>query len=583
MYSHLKKLIYKHSYLSYPLSLLLSLFFINYMLSNYYPTPIDSNNARYLLSTLAQGQAAIIGIVVSLTLVAMQISAQTYSPRVIDIFKEYIGFWVLIAIYGLSIFFDVFALYVVPDNDSTVNLAILIAFVAFTALIPFIYYTMDLMKPKNIIEKLGNKIKKDDFLKVVIEKYVENNTQYSKMSLVNDEDQIVPLVDLIKKAIKSDDITATRDGINKLETILCELYDYEGNKDGITKHFCEHLERISSLSFAENNEDIIIELSETLERVADKALQKKDISQNAISYIALLLTEISEESSNRLWKKASISSLNSIGTIYIKAIEYEVLFKIKVDYVIKESFERIISSSLKKDLYFVINYFPPALKKICNKAIYEIPSQSPDTIKILTNINSTLIGTFREIGKKSLEYEIESVAPILTNNMISNFTEIGASMADIEEKVSIPVNSPSSFIKKLILGFDWKLDKNEKFVKSGLIYPIGNLGLSYSGLSSRELKDNYEQNMIIKCKWIIGFLKDAGNFLRGKSESSLKQVGSFVISIGNNCIINNSLLTATYAARTLRELNIDDLMKIELSENTEFKKHYDEHGKRLEG
>ena len=49
---------------------------------------IADNSARYLLSALVQSLAAIIAIVVTMTLVAVQLTASAYSPRVIDIFKN---------------------------------------------------------------------------------------------------------------------------------------------------------------------------------------------------------------------------------------------------------------------------------------------------------------------------------------------------------------------------------------------------------------------------------------------------------------------------------------------------------------
>jgi uncharacterized membrane protein len=41
-----------------------------------------------MLSAVVQTQAAIIAIVITLTLIAVQLTASAYSPRVIDIFKK---------------------------------------------------------------------------------------------------------------------------------------------------------------------------------------------------------------------------------------------------------------------------------------------------------------------------------------------------------------------------------------------------------------------------------------------------------------------------------------------------------------
>lgn len=65
----------------------------------------DVNSARYMLSALVQSQAAIVAIVITLTLIAVQLTASAYSPRVIDIFKKNPDMWVLLGCYGVSIFY----------------------------------------------------------------------------------------------------------------------------------------------------------------------------------------------------------------------------------------------------------------------------------------------------------------------------------------------------------------------------------------------------------------------------------------------------------------------------------------------
>ncbi len=423
----LKDFISKHFLIIYLIIILLSLPL--YFILSSYPFQITPNNALYLLSTLAQAQAAIIAIVITLTLVAVQLSAQTYSPRIIDVFKEFADFWWMISFYGISIFVDVIVLYFIPEDvqlnytsfNYFVNLSIALAFSTFTMLIPYMWRTLDLLKPINIIEKLRNKIKEKEFIEIVTEKYSRDKYQYSIMSLVNDEDQIVPLIDVTKNAIRSDDITTARDGIRKLETILCDLLDYDGNKDGIIKHFSEHLKRISDLSFTQNNEYIIIELSESLARIADKSLEKTEISQDAIGYVTFLLAEIGEESSNRLWKKSITSSLNSIGKIYIKAEKSGILLNIGISYVVREGLNRIVLKALNKDLYFVRFYVLPPITDICIKAVYGAPKETDNTQKILQDIVYKMVEAIENIGRKSLEYEKDSFA-IISSDVVYNLT-----------------------------------------------------------------------------------------------------------------------------------------------------------------
>ena len=49
-------------------------------------TNLDS--ARYMLSALVQSEAAILGIVITLSLIAMQLAAQSYSIRIADLINK---------------------------------------------------------------------------------------------------------------------------------------------------------------------------------------------------------------------------------------------------------------------------------------------------------------------------------------------------------------------------------------------------------------------------------------------------------------------------------------------------------------
>jgi uncharacterized membrane protein len=83
---------------------------------NLFHTAADS--ARYMLSALVQSQAAIIAIVITLSLVAVQLTASTYSPRVIDIFKKNPDIWILLGFYGFSIFYGLFLLKLIVGAES---------------------------------------------------------------------------------------------------------------------------------------------------------------------------------------------------------------------------------------------------------------------------------------------------------------------------------------------------------------------------------------------------------------------------------------------------------------------------------
>ena len=88
----------------YSLLLLLVIFVGAIVFAKFNLFHTDANSARYMLSALVQSQAAIVAIVITLTLIAVQLTASAYSPRVIDIFKKNPDMWILLGCYGVSIF-----------------------------------------------------------------------------------------------------------------------------------------------------------------------------------------------------------------------------------------------------------------------------------------------------------------------------------------------------------------------------------------------------------------------------------------------------------------------------------------------
>lgn len=64
----------------------------------------DIDSARYMLSALIQSEAAIVALVVTLSLVAVQLAASSYSARVIEVFRRTPDLWILMGIYGIRFF-----------------------------------------------------------------------------------------------------------------------------------------------------------------------------------------------------------------------------------------------------------------------------------------------------------------------------------------------------------------------------------------------------------------------------------------------------------------------------------------------
>ena len=70
---------------------------------NLFPPNLNPDSARYMLSALVQSEAAIFAIVVTLSLVAVQLAAASYSPRLIGLFQKTRYFWFFVILYIIAI------------------------------------------------------------------------------------------------------------------------------------------------------------------------------------------------------------------------------------------------------------------------------------------------------------------------------------------------------------------------------------------------------------------------------------------------------------------------------------------------
>ena len=85
-------------------------------------------SVKFFLSSLIQSEATVIAIVITLSLVVIQLTASTYSTRVIDIFKESPIIWIIVGTYvsaityGLTIlkFIDVIAATGTSNFETTI-------------------------------------------------------------------------------------------------------------------------------------------------------------------------------------------------------------------------------------------------------------------------------------------------------------------------------------------------------------------------------------------------------------------------------------------------------------------------------
>lgn len=162
-----------------------------------------------MLSALVQTEAAIIAIVITLSLVAVQLAASSYSARIIQVFRRNPDLWILIGIYGIAIFFGLSVLKLVDnfniyDIGKFVTFAFYLGFYAYVSLIFYILNILNLLKPSTIIKKLCVEITKNNILLAI---------EDEKISEI---DPIQPIIDIVLSSLMKYDIETVRNGLTAI-------------------------------------------------------------------------------------------------------------------------------------------------------------------------------------------------------------------------------------------------------------------------------------------------------------------------------------------------------------------------------
>lgn len=252
----------------------------------------DDDSARYILSTLIQSQAAIIAIVITLSLIVFQLSASAYSPRVVGIFRRNPNMWILLFGYSFSMIYNLIILKLVEDIDGKdvfrgecdiwsffrlsspfecrISFAVLLGIFTFVALFLYIWNITNLLKPEKIIKQLASEITNDEILN-------------------KKKDPIQPIEDIIRRSIMNHDFETIRVGLSVLTDRVIKIIDLN-NEQMLSERFCKHLERISRLAVKEVDEEPIRAVITNLEKCGKATVEKK--LENAIGNVASSLAKV---------------------------------------------------------------------------------------------------------------------------------------------------------------------------------------------------------------------------------------------------------------------------------------------------
>ena len=363
----------------------------------------DADSARYMLSALVQSQAAIVAIVVSLTLIAVQLTASAYSPRVVDIFKKNPDMWILLGCYGVSIFYGFIVLKLVEGAggeavsqsaiwslgwisisfESCVSLAYWLGAFTFVALFPYMWNIISLLKSEHIIKQLAIEITKPNLL---------NSKEYP----------ILPIVDIIHGSIMKYDFETTRVGLKAITDQVLKIIGLD-NKRSISERFCSYLRRVSRLAVSKIDEESSVEVVKNLLNFGKSTAEKG--FESAAVQVAWSLEEVGRTAVEKGLESTASQAVMSLGTVGRTAVEKGL--KSAASQAAK-SLGRVGEAAAEKELEIATRRVAWSLGRVGRTALE----------KELKEVTVLAAMSLEEVGRTALEKELKEATSLVAWSLV---------------------------------------------------------------------------------------------------------------------------------------------------------------------
>ncbi len=190
---------------------------------------LNANNARYFFSSITQIQGAIISIVITLTIIGMQVSLSRYPARIADAYKKYPDLWLLLVIYINSILFGAMTLFTINSSQNSeiwdlthefnvqeivkygptflTFISIFLLFLTLGSLIPYIWNTMNILRIDVIVARLSYMV----------------DPKYNPAKKDQDYSRIRAIYDIIENSIRDGDSDTALTGYHYLKILVNKI------------------------------------------------------------------------------------------------------------------------------------------------------------------------------------------------------------------------------------------------------------------------------------------------------------------------------------------------------------------------
>jgi hypothetical protein len=246
-------------------ALMAAVFAVSHLIFSYFGfLHTDPNTARYLLNTLVNSEAGIFAIVVTLSLIAVQLAASSYSARVIDLFMRTPDPWVVMIIYIVAMVYGLGVLKLVDEKSVAgleihISVSYYLGIFAFLSLILFIWNTFSLLQPFSIIDRLSERISKHHILSL-----------HSRAAPFNN-DPVQPIIDIVLGSWGKYDYETLGYGLRAIslrtEDVLRDSRFSPAEKARVADHILGHFFKVGTLAVNRKDEDFALKVFDNLEYI----------------------------------------------------------------------------------------------------------------------------------------------------------------------------------------------------------------------------------------------------------------------------------------------------------------------------
>jgi hypothetical protein len=396
-----RTLFYASIFLSIALIFIIVFGVFNFIFPNFtFPNnAIDYDNERYLLSALVQSLAATIALVITLSLVAVQLAAQSYSARVIDVYKQNPDMWILLCIYIFTIFYGlgltkIIGLGILGNYmEGAIFVAYFMGFFAFVCLVPYMLKTLDLLKPSTVITLLAEDITKEKIL-----------DSLKDDGEIAEKDPVQPIIDMINGALERNDYETVRNGLTAIKystnTILENAIFEKNEESRISSHILRHVEKLGIQAAKKENEDSSLSIIKNLTSIGTKAVKLKHEHTAWITVDSLC--EISKKIVENKLEGASWIAAEEIGNIGTNAVVQ------KMDDVVRRSVKALDIIGTKATEHRMDNASGFSVIALGNIGVKVVEQK---TKYVLVDLTCAL----EKIAIKAIEHEPNSVIKHVVN------------------------------------------------------------------------------------------------------------------------------------------------------------------------